>query len=148
IQACLDFAKIRADQVDEICNGWQPIGQLYRHDLKLYATGQWPASYLNVLNSTRYFASMHHQQGGKHAFQRQFGPAKAPYRFVDHHLAHALSAYSYSGFDDAAIIVMDGRGAWEATSIWQGRQGRVSPILTINWPDSLGLFYATFTGFL
>ena len=43
---------------------------------------------------------------------------------------------------------MDGRGAWEATSIWHGSKGRVEPVLTINWPDSLGLFYAVFTGFL
>ena len=43
-------------------------------------------------------------------------------RFVDHHLAHALSAYAFSGFRDAAVVVMDGRGAWEATSIWHGAQ--------------------------
>jgi carbamoyltransferase len=148
IQACLDFAKIRADQVDEVCVGWQTPGATFRHDLNLYATGRWPISYLNVLNSTRHFASMWHQNGGANPFTRQFSPTKARYRFVDHHLAHAISAYSYSGFDDAAIVVMDGRGAWEATSIWHGCKGRVYPVLTINWPDSLGLFYAVFTGFL
>ena len=98
IQACLDFAKIRADQVDEVCVGWQTPGATYRHDLKLYRTGRWPISYLNVLNSTRHFASMWHQKGGANPFARQFGSTKARFRFVDHHLAHALSAYSYSGF--------------------------------------------------
>ena len=147
IQACLDFAKIRADQVDEVCVGWQTPGATFRHDLKLYSTGQWPLSYTNVLNSGRHFASMWHQNGGANPFARQFS-SKARYRFVDHHLAHALSTYCYSGFDDAAIVVMDGRGAWEATSIWHGSKGRVYPVLTINWPDSLGLFYAVFTGFL
>ena len=67
---------------------------------------------------------------------------------MDHHFAHAISAYSYSGFDDAAIVVMDGRGAWEATSIWRGSKGRIEHLQTINWPDSLGLFYARFTEFL
>ena len=43
IQACLDFARVRPGQIDEVCLGWQPIGQLYRHDLILYATGRWPA---------------------------------------------------------------------------------------------------------
>jgi carbamoyltransferase len=148
IRACLDFAKVRPDQVDEVCLGWQPISQLYRHDLKLYLSGRWPANYLNVLNSTRYFASMRHQNSGQNAFFREFSPSKARFRFVEHHFAHALSSYSYSGFDDAAIVVMDGRGAWEATSIWHGSNGRVSHVLTINWPNSLGLFYATFTGFL
>lgn len=148
IRTCLDFAKIRPDQVDEVCVGWQSPGANYRHDLKLYLTGQWPISYFNVLNSTRRFVSMWHQNGGANPFTSLFGPTKARYRFVDHHFAHAISAYSYSGFDDAAIVVMDGRGAWEATSIWQGIKGRVYPVLTINWPDSLGLFYATFTAFL
>ena len=148
IQACLDFAKISAAQVDEVCVGWQAPGATFRQDLSLYATGRWPASYLNVLNSTRHFASMQHQHGGENPFRRQFGPTKARYRFVDHHLAHALSCYSYSGFDDAAVVVMDGRGAWEATSIWRGSKGRLEHVLTINWPNSLGLFYAQFTGFL
>ncbi len=148
IQACLDFAKIRADQVEEVCVGWQSPGDTYRHDLKLFLTGQWPLNYINLLNSTRHFASMWHQNGGDNPYVRQFGRKKTKFRFVDHHLAHAVSTYSYSGYDDAAIVVMDGRGAWEATSIWQGSKGRVSHVLTINWPDSLGLFYAAFTGFL
>jgi carbamoyltransferase len=148
IQACLDFAKVRPEAIDEVCLGWQPVGQLYRHDLSLYATGRWPLTYLNFLNSTRYFLSLWHQKNGANPFARKFAPTKARFRFVDHHLAHALSAYSYSGFEDAAVVVMDGRGAWEATSIWHGSKGRVYPVLTINWPDSLGLFYAVFTGFL
>jgi len=148
IQSCLDFAKVTAAQVDEVCVGWQAPGATFRQDLSLYATGRWPASYLNVLNSTRHFASMQRQHGGENPFRRQFGPTKARYRFVDHHLAHALSSYCYSGFDDAAVVVMDGRGAWEATSIWRGSKGRVEHVLTINWPNSLGLFYAQFTGFL
>ena len=148
IQACLDFAKVRPEQIDEVCLGWQPIGQLYRHDLSLYATGRWPLTYLNFLNSSRYFVSMWHQGSGAKRFAEQFGPTRARFRFVEHHLAHALSTYSCSGFDDAAIVVMDGRGAWEATSIWRGSNGRVEHVLTINWPNSLGFFYAQFTGFL
>ena len=148
IQACLDFAKVSASQLDEVCFGWQPAGSVYRHDLKLYATGQWPLSPMNVLNSSRHFLSMWHQQSGAAPFRRIFGSGKTRLRYVDHHLAHALSAYAYSGFDDAAVVVMDGRGAWEATSIWQGHAGRLNHVLTLDWPDSLGLFYAQFTGFL
>jgi predicted NodU family carbamoyl transferase len=61
IRACLDFAKIRAGRVDEVCVGWQTLGATFRHDLKLYATLQWPISYLNVLNSTRHFANIWRQ---------------------------------------------------------------------------------------
>lgn len=148
IRACLDFANIAADDVDEVCFGWQSAGAVYRHDLSLYATRRWPVSYLNMLNSTRHFASMWHQESGAAPFRRIFGGVGTRFRYVDHHLAHAISAYSYSGFDDAAVVVMDGRGAWEATSLWHGSRGRLHPVLTVNWPDSLGLFYATFTEYL
>jgi carbamoyltransferase len=148
IQACLEFAKVKPTQLDEVCFGWQPPGPLYVHDLKCYATGRQPLTYLNLLNSTRYFFSMWHQQGGTKKFAQQFGPTKAKMRFVDHHLAHAISAYSFSGFDEAAVVVMDGRGAWEATTIWHGRGGRLHHVLTIPFPDSVGYFYSEFTEFL
>jgi carbamoyltransferase len=148
IQACLGFAKVSAAQIDEVCFGWQTAGPVFRHDLKLYGTGSWPVSYMNLLNSSRHFLSMWHQESGAAPFRRIFGTGKARFRHFDHHLAHAISAYAYSGFDNAAVVVMDGRGAWEATSIWRGHAGRLEHILTLNWPDSLGLFYAQFTGFL
>jgi carbamoyltransferase len=148
IRACLDFARIEAKQLDEVCFGWQRPGAAFRHDLKCYATGQMPATYLNGLNSTLHFLSMWHQKGGAKRFEQTLGATKARMRFVDHHLAHALSAYSYSGFDDAAVVVMDGRGAWEATSIWHGKDGRIEHVLTIPFPDSIGYFYSEFTEYL
>jgi carbamoyltransferase len=107
-----------------------------------------PLTYLNGLNSTLHFLSMWHQQSGAKKFAQQLGPTRVKMRFVDHHLAHAISAYGFSGFDEAAVVVMDGRGAWEATSIWHGRGGRLEPILTIPFPDSIGFFYSGFTEFL
>ena len=148
IQACLDFARIAADQLDEVCFGWQNAGPVYRHDLKLYALGKWPVTYLNVLNSTLHFASMWHQESGAKRFKQRFGDAKARMRFVDHHLAHAISAYAFSGFDDSAVVIMDGRGAWEATSIWYGHDGRLDHVLTIPYPNSIGLLYSEFTEYL
>jgi carbamoyltransferase len=148
IRACLEFAGISADDVNEVCFGWQAPGGGFRHDLSCFTSGQMPFTRLNLITTTMYFLSMRHQGGGVKRFTQYFGSTRSRFRFVDHHLAHALSAYSYSGFDDAAVVVIDGRGAWEATSIWHGRNGRLDPVLTINFPDSLGLFYATFTEFL
>ncbi len=148
IRACLDFAKVNAEQLDEVCYGWQTAGPVFRHDLRCYATAKMPLTYLNGLNSTLYFLSMWHQESGAKKFAQQFGPTRAKMRFVDHHLAHAISAYSYSGFDEAAVAVMDGRGAWEATSLWHGRNGRLEHLLTIPFPNSIGFFYSGFTEFL
>src|SRR6267143_266394 len=148
IRACLDFAKVRAEQLDELCFGWQTAGPVFRHDLKCYATGKIPVTYLNGLNSILHFLSMWHQESGAKKFAQQFGPTRAKMRFVEHHLAHAISAYAYSGFDEAAVVVMDGRGAWEATSIWHGKAGKLEHVFTMPFPDSLGLFYSQFTGYL
>ncbi len=148
IQACLDFAGVQAGQLDEVCFGWQTAGPVYRHDLKCFATGKMPLTYLSGLNSTLHFLSMWHQESGAKKFAQQFGATKAKMRFVDHHLAHAISAFAYSGFEEAAVVVMDGRGAWEATTIWQGRNGRLEPVLMIPFPDSVGYFYSEFTEFL
>jgi carbamoyltransferase len=148
IRACLEFAKVRPSQLDFICQGWPAPIKTFTTDLKCFLRGQYPISYLNVLNSTRLYASMAHQNGGFRRFTDQFGPTRAQMRFVDHHLAHAISAYSYSGMDKAAIVVMDGRGSWEASSIWYGNDGHLDHVLTIPWPNSLGLFYAQFTQYL
>jgi carbamoyltransferase len=148
IRACLEFARIKAEQLDEVCFGWQLAGAAFRHDLKCYASGKMPATYTNGLNSTLHFMSMWHQRAGAKRFTQIFGATNARMRFVDHHLAHALSAYAYSGFDEAAVVVMDGRGAWEATSIWHGRDGRIEHVLTIPFPDSVGYFYSEFTEYL
>lgn len=148
IRACLQFAGVDAAKLDEVCFGWPAPSATFRHDAKCYASRNMPLSYLNVLNSTRHFVSMWHQDNGAKQFAQMFGPTKARMRFIEHHLAHALSAYCYSGFDEAAIVVMDGRGAWEATSIWHARAGHVEHVLTIPFPDSVGLFYSEFTEFL
>ena len=148
IRSCLDFTRVKAEQLDEVCFGWQVAGAAFRHDLKCYASGKMPATYMNGLNSTLHFMSMWHQKGGAKRFAQIFGPTDARMRFVEHHLAHALSAYSFSGFEDAAVVVMDGRGAWEATSIWRGWDGRLEHVLTIPFPDSVGYFYSEFTEYL
>src|SRR5271156_5044007 len=148
IQACLDFAGVKATQLDDVCFGWPEPGIGYRHDLKCYAGGKLPLTFTNLITSTQHFLSMTHQRGGAKRFVQHFGEVKARLRFVDHHLAHALSAFAYSGFEDAAVVVMDGRGAWEATSIWRGRDGALDHVLTIPFPDSVGLFYSEFTEFL
>jgi carbamoyltransferase len=148
IKACLEFARICPQQLDAICFGWPAARASYLHDLADFARGRHPISYLNVLNSTRQFLSMQHQRGGQRCFTQHFGPTKARTLFVDHHLSHAISAYAYSGFEETAVVVVDGRGAWEATSLWQGSKGRLEHVLTIPWPNSLGLFYAAFTEYL
>jgi carbamoyltransferase len=75
--------------------------------------------------------------------------------FVDHHDAHAASAFFTSPFREAALLTVDGVGEWTttatgtATADW-GDGGRNSIDLdqTQRFPHSLGLLYSAFTAFL
>jgi carbamoyltransferase len=75
--------------------------------------------------------------------------------FVDHHTAHAASAFFCSPFKESAILTIDGVGEWTTatmgvgTADWDGA-GKNDIRLTqeIRFPHSLGLLYSAFTAFL
>jgi len=61
---------------------------------------------------------------------------------VAHHLAHAASAYYFGGFNDAAVIAVDGSGEFEATVVWRVRDGEFEKIASIPTVyGSLGTLY-------
>jgi carbamoyltransferase len=67
---------------------------------------------------------------------------------VDHHLSHAASSYYFSGFDDAAILTVDGVGDWATTTYGLGRGAHIERFEQVDFPDSLGFFYSAITGYL
>ena len=73
---------------------------------------------------------------------------KLDIRFVEHHLSHAAMAYYTSGFDNAALLIVDAVGEKATTSIWRGESGRIIHVKQQNFPDSVGLLYSAFTYFL
>ena len=65
---------------------------------------------------------------------------------VPHHLAHASSAYRMSGFDSANILVVDGLGEDNSTSLYHGEGGHIhGPFETYSQYQSLGMLYKTIT---
>ena len=68
--------------------------------------------------------------------------------FFNHHLAHAWSGAIMSADPVLAVLVMDGRGAREATTIWTKEAGSLKLVEGKGFPDSLGLFYARITQYL
>jgi len=61
---------------------------------------------------------------------------------VLHHLAHAASAYYFSGFNNAVVITVDGYGEYEATVVWKVKNGEFEKIASIPAVySSLGLLY-------
>jgi len=86
----------------------------------------------------------------------RWGFGRARLHFYNHHLAHALPAYFYSGFDEALIHTADGIGDGVAYSARTGRPGGVELLFGGDEelfgrrqnPNSLGLLYGGFTGAL
>ncbi len=66
-------------------------------------------------------------------------------RHVDHHLAHAASAFFVSEFDEAAILSVDGAGERITTWFGRGAGSRIERLHAIALPHSLGLFYSAVT---
>src|SRR5207249_8813862 len=53
IQACLDFAKVQASDLDYVCFGWPAPGTEFRHSVKSFLTGRFPISlpYVQVVTT-------------------------------------------------------------------------------------------------
>lgn len=68
--------------------------------------------------------------------------------FVPHHLSHAAAAFCPSAFKKAAILTIDGVGEYQTSGLWLGERDTIKPIKSIDFPNSLGLLYSTFTSFL
>jgi carbamoyltransferase len=66
----------------------------------------------------------------------------------DHHLSHAASSFYFSGFDEAAILTVDGVGEWSTTTYGSGADSRIEQFERVEFPHSLGLFYSAITAYL
>lgn len=69
-------------------------------------------------------------------------------RFVDHHRAHAASAYYPSGFERALVVVMDGQGESASISVYLGDAQGLHLLKAYPITASLGILYASMTAHL
>ncbi|MBI2227714.1 MAG: carbamoyltransferase [Deltaproteobacteria bacterium] len=84
----------------------------------------------------------------KTLIQKRLGVPATKILFSEHHLSHAASAFFCSGFDQAAIMTVDGVGEWTTASIGIGTGTEIKLLKEIRFPHSLGLLYSAFTAFL
>lgn len=162
IDYCLKAAGINLKNVDHIAYSYDPYELLGKHagdaiiSLPLEPSAQpvneewespWDPLFLSsIVNAPRQLVS-----GWPHHLQQRFiGAQRSDFRwhFVDHHLAHAASAYYPSPYDDAAILTIDGRGERATTTYSHGHGTRIEPIGQVNMPHSLGLLYEEVTEYL
>lgn len=67
---------------------------------------------------------------------------------VSHHLSHAASAFYPSGFSRALVLVADGYGESQSTSLYLGDERGLHHLQSWGLASSLGLLYARLTMYL
>jgi carbamoyltransferase len=68
-----------------------------------------------------------------------------PIKFIDHHFAHACSAYFTSGLSEATVITMDGAGDNSSSRVYFVKDGQFRQIGNVDSFNSLGNYYAYIT---
>ncbi|HKY32194.1 MAG TPA: carbamoyltransferase [Candidatus Polarisedimenticolia bacterium] len=148
IRHCLDRAGIAFGDLDHVAFGWQRPGASFQHDLGCMLRGRIPIASDYFVQSARRMIRERHQHGGLRIMEREFGRPRGEVLFVDHHFSHVMSSYLMSGFDKAAVLILDGRGAWESTTLWSAAGDAIDLVESYPYPNSLGMAYAAFTEYL
>ncbi len=147
---CLDFAEVKPEQIDYVAFPFAEMG--FTHPGRLhFAKRYWyaPDRALDALfNGNRHFRR---NRRGILQLMADLGidADKSPFIPVEHHLAHASSAYHLSGYEGkCAILGIDGKGEYATTFFGYGENGVIHKIKEFYDPDSLGGVYGAMTQFL
>jgi len=150
LQFCLNQAGIGIGDVEHVSLYWKPwiLGRKAAQALKSLAismdmfrarvdrgVAQVSDSYLGMLKYPR-------------MIRRRYGPSGFRFRYLEHHLCHAASAFLVSPFESAAIFTLDGTGEETTTLFSRGQGTRIQPLKRIKLPHSLGQFYSAVTNLL
>jgi carbamoyltransferase len=140
ISYCLDIAGAHINDIDHFA---------YSFDPSLAKGPEHPAFMDANIN-----ARLHLRDGWPHHLQKKFMGADIPenkWHFVEHHIAHAASAFHASPYPEAAVLTIDGRGENATTSYFHGKGNDLKTLRQVYLPHSLGLLYekmTTYLGFL
>ena len=145
---CLKQAGIKAEEVDIVAFPYAEI-PLSTNARWHYAKRHWyaPDRALDALfNGNRRFRR---NRDKSLKLMSDLGLLKAKFVPVEHHLAHASSAYHLSGFKEkTAIVGIDGKGEYATTFFGYGENGKIHKIKEFYDPDSLGGMYGAITEYL
>lgn len=120
IHKCLQDTGRQLSDIDHIAYGWLP-------ELKAGKRLSGNISVSEELNSVILPAEFHNSR---------------PIHFVQHHYTHAAVTYYTSGFDSAAILVIDGRGEGESISLYHAKGNTIELIESYPMMYSMGVFYS------
>jgi carbamoyltransferase len=140
IAYCLAEAGIEKDEVDYVAfyhDPWLHMGKRLRH------------VFVHLPRSVSFLKS---HGSDVHDWWSMFSVAKrfprATLEYVEHHLAHAASAFYTSRFSEAAVLSIDGMGEWDTTLLGFAEDTKIVKLDSIEFPHSLGIYYEALTQYL
>ena len=149
IEFCLKKAGIKPSDIDGVAFPWS---------FEAYDRGKWSYALKTLFSEPSRAYKTIFKSGRKNrdikkmvfSMLKELGIDISPEKvaFVEHHIAHAASAYLLSGYEEAAIMSIDGSGEFSSTLFARGKDVKISKIKEIDLPDSLGRFYSTMTAYL
>jgi carbamoyltransferase len=166
IDYCLKVAGIHINEVDHVAYSFDPyllIDGKYHNkptiEIPFEPLGQpvnqdWLNAWDPLFLSSILNARDQLNDGYPHHLQQRFYGAKIradQWHYVEHHIAHAASAFHCSPHQNAAVMTVDGRGELATTTYNTGYGQQLDRIGQVNMPHSLGLLYEQITthlGFL
>lgn len=143
------------NQIDSIAIPWQcskyDDGTMAKH--YDFINARYNISHKNDLSYEQSKLSEYKSEKKKEIILKQlrkkYGDIQFPeISFVDHHLAHACTAYFTSGIQESLIIILDGSGEDVTISIWEGKNNNLKLLKTIKTPVSLGWYFSAMTEYL
>lgn len=143
IEYCLKTAGIDYKDLDAIVCEHQ-MDVILEHDVNMEP---YKTIFANDSKSKDFHRSIF--EGAKERFLN-FAQEKGIKRavFAPHHDTHLANAYYGSGFEEALVLSIDGRGDTKSAIIGLGRGGDIDILDKVALPESLGLLYASTTKFL
>ena len=143
-QACLAIGGVAPAELDAVLFYEEPVARLER--VLVHLVRGFPRSWRAF---PRALAS---QVGSKlwalDDLAEGLGVPRARVLTCEHHRSHAASAFFASPYPEAAVLVVDGVGEAESTTIWRGEGRELRRLAAIEFPHSLGLLYAGLTAWL
>jgi carbamoyltransferase len=143
---CLAEAGLKPDEIDHVAVGRDPranIGAKLRRTLRhrpgIRYVRERLANQAQVRDASDALAD---------ALGVERGSLRAKVHRVEHHRAHAASAFFVSPFDDAAVLTVDGFGDFASTMLAVGRGTQLDVLDRVLFPHSLGIFYTAVTQWL
>jgi carbamoyltransferase len=129
---CLKEAGISPCEIDEIAHAFD-----YQPYQSAYALNSVTAQRYHQVYSRDIFATQVTQNFPEIPLDRS--------RHVNHHLAHAASAYFTSGWDECLVAVIDGMGEVHGASVYHAHDGQLTVLHHTSAYDSIGILYSLVT---